>query len=148
MPVDREALLRFAWPDRDTGAPNHGATEAELLSRALAETGRFDEAFAVADRMVKIGEADNGAYALVMIYNVRGSISLLHGDVQESLPILSRSIAVRQATNLPDFPMNASISLARGLLLLGLRDRERIRHERDTDDPSAHGPEGRGTDEP
>jgi class 3 adenylate cyclase/tetratricopeptide (TPR) repeat protein len=124
------ALMEGQPPGERYGMAAPMAVNAmNVLSRALAETGRFDEAFAVADRMVKIGEADNGAYALVMIYNVRGSISLLHGDVQESLPILSRSIAVRQATNLPDFPMNASISLARGLLLLGRVDESAVLHE-------------------
>ncbi|MFZ1061256.1 MAG: adenylate/guanylate cyclase domain-containing protein [Candidatus Rokuibacteriota bacterium] len=71
-----------------------------VLADSLAERGQFDEGLAHAQDGIRIAEALDHAYSLVLAYWGRGYVHLLKGELTEALRLFERALAVCRDYNL------------------------------------------------
>jgi class 3 adenylate cyclase/tetratricopeptide (TPR) repeat protein len=74
------------------------------LAGGLALVGAFAESIAVGEEGVQIAEATDHPLSRIVAYIGVGLTYLHQGDVYRAIPILERSLALCQATNIPPFP--------------------------------------------
>ncbi len=71
-----------------------------LLAECLAEQGQFDEGLAHAQEGLRLGEALDHAYSLVLAYWGRGYVHLLKGEFTEARPLFERTLAACRDYNI------------------------------------------------
>ena len=71
-----------------------------VLAESLAERGQFDEGLAHAQEGIRIAEALDHAYSLVLAYWGRGHVHLLKGELTEARPLYERALAVCREYNI------------------------------------------------
>jgi len=71
-----------------------------VLADSLAERGQFDEGLAHAQEAIRIGEALDHAYTLVLAYWAWGNVHLLKGEFTEARRVYERALAVCRDYNI------------------------------------------------
>lgn len=89
------------------------------LAWSLADGGRFSEAIAIAEEAVRIAEAIDQSYTIILASFGLGLVCLGTGELQRAIPVLEQSLALCQVREVPViFPWIAS-ALGYGYILSG-----------------------------
>src|SRR5262249_61890621 len=73
------------------------------LSWSLAELGRFAEGVAQGEAGVRIAEAAEHPFSLIVAYLGIGHVYLTQGDFPRGIPVLERGLSLGQACAIPYF---------------------------------------------
>ncbi len=86
-----------------------------MITVALVETGRNDDALAWADKGIEVAEAHGETIYLAEIIRIRGTILLAKGEFDNAIAELQRSVEVAQSNGHRLFELRAQESLGRAL---------------------------------
>jgi predicted ATPase len=123
--VDQMTSALNAW--RATGATLWIPVYLSYLTRAYAETGRFDDAWRCIDEALVAVRATKETWYEAVIYRVAGEIALMSPapDKRKAEAYFDRALAVARKQRAKSWELRAAMSLARLWRDQGMRDEAR-----------------------